>query len=307
MDDPRPPGNDKDAEVAAAEWLFEDPPTQEPARPPSPVIAPTVGETFELVDVPDQAETAADAATPDPPARAPAMVPPKAGVVRTGAPVVTPRARPTLDDGPKVEQVWSRTAEWGPTLVVLFCWAAAVLGVLYLSFSWELYELAAMIFIAGCLVGVVLSYPILITLERPVRMTPEQAARDYFGALSHHLPHHRRMWLLLSSRGKVCTHFASYEGFRNYWISRISQLREGHAGPISPLVFVVEDFRAEKSAGKTEIDASYKVRVFVRGKRKDGPIFSVPVEQTLARGPDGMWYLDDGTLAERPPRTRAME
>ena len=91
-----------------------------------------------------------------------------------------------------------------------------------------------------------LSYPILITLERPVRITPEQAARDHYGALSHHLPHHRRMWLLLERRGRVSPHFASYEGFRNYWNSRIAQLRKGHAGPFSPLVFVVEDFRVRE-------------------------------------------------------------
>ena len=27
-------------------------------------------------------------------------------------------------------------------------------------------------------------------------MTPEQAVKDYFAALSHHVPHYRRMWLL---------------------------------------------------------------------------------------------------------------
>jgi hypothetical protein len=213
---------------------------------------------------------------------------------------VSRRPRPGLGAGPLVEQVWSRTSEWGPTLVVLFGWAALVIGVLYLTTSWELYELSAMVLVAGCLCGLILSYPMLITLERPVRVTPEQAARDYFGALSHHLPHHRRMWLLLSARGRISPRFASYEGFRNYWNARLAQLRKGHAGPFSPLVFVVEDFRAEKSAGRTEIDATFTVKVFVRGRRSEGPIWSLPVERTFARGPDGMWYLDDGTLAERP-------
>jgi hypothetical protein len=301
MDDPRSRADArKDAEIAAADWLMEETPAPESVQSPSPVIAPVSGESFELADTPEPADTAEPVDAPEPakapPAR-PSIASPGAARVRPAEP--DRRSRSVLQSGPLVEQVWSRTSEWGPTLVVLFCWGAAMLGILYLTLSWELYELSAMIFIAGCLGAVFLSYPILITLERPVRITPEQAARDYFGALSHHLPHHRRMWLLLSARGRVSPHFASYEGFKNYWNSRINQLRKGHAGPLSPLVFVVEDFRAEKSAGKTEMDARFKVKVFVRGHRSEGPIWSLPVERSFARGPDGMWYLDDGTLAER--------
>ena len=60
----------------------------------------------------------------------------------------------------------------------------------------------AMIVLVGGAGAVLLSYPILITLERPVRMTPEQALRDYYGALSHQSPHFRRMWLLLGKDGQ---------------------------------------------------------------------------------------------------------
>ena len=202
--------------------------------------------------------------------------------------------------GPAVDQVWSRTAEWGPTLLVLLGWGAAILLLFYFAISAEFYGLAAMIAGIGCLGAVLLSYPLLITLERPVRITPEQAARDYFAALSHHLPHYRRMWLLLSARGRVSPQFASYEGFRNYWVKRLEQLRDGQAGRLSPLVFKVEEFDADKSGGKTEIDARFKVKVLVRGRQGKGPIWSLPVERSFVRGPDGMWYLNDGTLAERP-------
>ena len=58
-------------------------------------------------------------------------------------PAAGPRAKPVLQSGPAVEQVWSRTSEWGPTLVVLFCWAAVVLGILYLTLSAELFGLSA--------------------------------------------------------------------------------------------------------------------------------------------------------------------
>ena len=307
MDDPQSRANArKDAEIAAADWLMEDPPAADTVRPPSPVIAPVSGESFDLADAPERGgeRDQVDGAEPPKPAVDRSRIGSREGKsART--PEAQPRSKPVLQSGPTVEQVWSRTSEWGPTLVVLFCWAAVLFGILYLTLSAELFELSAMILLAGCLCAVVLSYPILITLERPVRITPEQAARDYFGALSHHLPHHRRMWLLLSARGRVSPHFASYEGFRNYWNSRLAQLRKGHAGPFSPLVFVVEDFRSEKSAGRTEIDATFQVKVFVRGRRSEGPIWSLPVERTFARGPDGMWYLDDGTLAERTVRCGA--
>src|SRR5208337_731212 len=134
--------------------------------------------------------------------------------------------------------------------------------------------------------------PVAPALERPVRITPEQAARDYFGALSHHFPHYRRMWLLLSARGRTSPQFASYEGFKAYWIARLGQLHEGHAGRFSPLVFQVEEFHAEKSAGKTEIDARFRLRVLVRGRRGEGPIGSMLLERSFVRGPDGMWYLN---------------
>jgi hypothetical protein len=204
-----------------------------------------------------------------------------------------------MSSGPAVEQVWSRMAEWGSTLLVLLGWGAAMLLVFYFAISAELYGLSALIVGVGILGAALLSYPLLITLERPVRVTPEQAARDYFAALSHHFPHYRRMWLLLSAQGRVSPQFASYEGFKNYWSKRLEKFREGHAGRFSPLVFKVEDFRADKSAGKSEINARFKVKILVRGRREEGPIWSLPAERSFVRGPDGMWYLNDGSLAER--------
>src|SRR5208283_4988110 len=202
---------------------------------------------------------------------------------------------------PAVEEIWSRAAEWRQTLLVLAAWAFAMFGLLVFAATAELFEMTVLVLFLGFAGGIVLSYPILITLERPVRITPEQAARDYFGALSHHFPHYRRMWLLLSARGRTSPQFASYEGFKAYWIARLGQLHKGHAGRFSPLVFQVEEFHAEKSAGKTEIDARFRLRVLVRGRRGEGPIGSMLLERSFVRGPDGMWYLNEGTLADRTP------
>ena len=106
---------------------------------------------------------------------------------------------------------------------------------------------------------------------------------------------------LAERQGRTSPQFASYEGFKAYWIARLGQLHEGHAGRFSPLVFQVEEFHAEKSAGKTEIDARFRLRVLVRGRRGEGPIGSMLLERSFVRGPDGMWYLNEGTLADRTP------
>src|SRR5262249_37765644 len=115
--------------------------------------------------------------------------------------------------------------------------------------------------------------------------------------LSHHLPHYRRMWLLLSSAGRTSSQYASFEGFKAYWKRRQAKLRAlGKAGALTPLVFKIEDFKSEKSAGKTETDATFTVQVSVRAKQAKGPIDAINVEAGFVKGPDGMWYLNKGTL-----------
>ncbi len=290
MNGPQPTSdNRKDPEIAAAELLFQDAEPPASTRLVGPVIASGSSEGFELADVSEHS------ASPPPSSQsAPSRE------AASGQPADSrPRARMVAPVAPAVEQVWSRGSEWGSTFVVLACWIAAMLGIAYFTLGAELYGTTGLILLLGGLGVVVLGYPILITLERPVRITPEQAARDYFGALSHHFPHYRRMWLLLSARGRTSPQFASYEGFKAYWIARLGQLHEGHAGRFSPLVFQVEEFHAEKSAGKTEIDARFRLRVLVRGRRGEGPIWSMLLERSFVRGPDGMWYLNEGTIADR--------
>ena len=103
----------------------------------------------------------------------------------------------------------------------------------------------------------VLSYPIVITLERPVRVTPEQAVRDDYAALSHHFPHFSACGCCSARRVGSRRAFGSFEGFKTYWKIGWGALREGHAGRITPLVFVVADFKSEKSAGMTRLDADF--------------------------------------------------
>ncbi len=281
MNEPSPEtGKRQDSQIASAAWLFEGGPAHAAPSQPAPVV-PDSGEGFALADAPWESEKRPAGVTPgggEPPRTAP----PRTGMVAFSAPAV--------------EQVWSRSAEWGSTLLLLGGWGVFVFFLLYVTLGAEMYGPALFFLFVGGVAGVFLSYPILITLERPVRVTPEQAARDYFGALSHHFPHYRRMWLLLSSRGRTSSQFASFEGFKTYWSNRQDQLREGHAGRFTPLVFQVEDFRNEKSAGKSEIKGEFRLKVFVRGRRGEGPILNTRLERSFVRGPDKMWYLEDGTL-----------
>jgi len=292
MNSPEPTADSrKEPEIAAAELLFQDAESPASTRPAAPVIATGSTEGFELADVSEHS-------APPPPSSPPAPARDAASEMPAGS---RQRGRMVVPEAPAVEQVWSRRLEWGSTFVVLACWIAGIFGVAYFTLGADLLAITGLILLLGGLGAVVLSYPILITLERPVRVTPEQAARDYFGALSHHFPHYRRMWLLLSAKGRTSPQFASYEGFKAYWIARLGQLHEGRAGRFSPLVFQVDEFHAEKSAGKTEINARFRLRVLIRGRRSEGPIGSMLLERSFVRGPDGMWYLNEGTLAERTP------
>ncbi len=292
MSDPLPPNPDQPPDNEAdAELLFRDEPAHA-SRPASPMISTPAGAGgYDL-----------EAKEPEPP---PASRRPVAPAPPPAAPAPARPARPAAETAPRatpnatVEEVWSRWAEWGPTLIKL-----AVVGLIvavlayYFMFNFENPVLGLLILTVGGLVWVVLAYPIAITLERPVRITPEQAIKDYFGALAHHRPHFRRMWLLLSSAGRTCSEYGSLEGFEKYWNARLAALRGSRVGSFTPLVFQIPDFKAPKSAGQTTTEAAFTVVVHARGQQSEAPLASIRVQTRLVRGPDNQWYLNRGTLPE---------
>jgi hypothetical protein len=198
------------------------------------------------------------------------------------------RGRPTTlyDPESAVEQVWSRGAEWWPSLVAI----AVVAVIMWFSLF---HAPTMLVLVVGLAALALLSYPIVITLERPVRITPEQAARDYYAALSHKFPHYRRMWLLLSANGRHSSRFDSFPEFKAYWKGRLAELNGGKPAWPNPLGFSVVDYKGEKSGGKAVADAKFTVRVT---RSAATPVDSVRVSATFVRGPDNMWYLDVGTL-----------
>lgn len=286
-----PKGRDpeKASDVAAAEGLFADAPSRapDPLQPPT-APAPAEVEGFDLAD--DE----------------PAPVLPRPAVPAwefEETPASTsdrPRAARRGVTASSVDQVWTRGAEWGPELVILGLWALLIVFLLYVTVGGAYYSMAMAVLAMGVFGGLVLAYPLFITLERPVRMAPERALKDFYDALSHHRPHYRRMWLLLSNAGRTSSKFASFEGFRKYWIDTLKTLKSGKTNATTPLMFQVSDFLDKKDENKTVADATWTLSVYVRGKRGQGPIATLPMGSTFSKGPDNMWYIDKGTFEERP-------
>jgi hypothetical protein len=306
-DDPRERIRREQQEMASAEGLFQDDPAAQPKTHDKPAAKSDIGsgETFALADGSSSDDL-------DPPT--PVTMPPRP-TAKTEERAARPRkveqssssssssSSPTLEPSDLVEEVWSRTAEWGPTFLLVGAWVIFIVLIVYFGLGSENIWTAVLTLIVGGIVAVFLSYPILITLERPVRITPEQALRDYYGSLAHHLPHFRRMWLLLSTAGRISTAYGSFEGFKAYWKNRLANLRQGHTSSMTPLVFEVADFKADKSAGKVRIDVQFTLKIWVRGQRKAGAIQVIPMSIALVRGPDRMWYLEDGTLGQAAQRS----
>jgi hypothetical protein len=202
------------------------------------------------------------------------------------------------EESAEVNEVWSRWGEWGPDLIKI---GAVGLGTIVLAwiFSGSLMN-AFFVLVLGVAVMVVLSYPILITLERPVRFIPEHAVNDFFDAASHHFPHYRRMWLLLSDVGRESGGFETFEQFRDHWKGRINSWKAKKGGSkIIPLKFEVEGFQAEKSSGKETSKADYSISIYQRDHESDGPIETFRMKHGLVKGLDRMWYMNRGVLGNR--------
>ncbi|WP_435010978.1 hypothetical protein P12x_002269 [Tundrisphaera lichenicola] len=199
----------------------------------------------------------------------------------------------------EVDPIWTRGAEWGSDLVRIAAAGLVVLILLYFTLG-TFGPFFLILFLGGAALAV-LSYPLLITLERPVRITPEQAVTDFFAAASHHVPHYRRMWLLLSSAGRDSGPFPDFEAFREHWKDRVAGWRSSlGGGKYAPLIFEIGDFQADKSTGKTTSKANYTVRVSLRGDSDARPAASYRMSHGLVKGPDRMWYLNRGALPTTP-------
>lgn len=263
-----PDDNDKPKKIADADWLVGQPSkpksrpaaTQPKAQPLSgPANTKSSGTTDDIDHTYDVIGGTEDPETDVPVAPIPVPVAPRKPKPRLDDDTAEPTGPPAT-----VDEVWSRWGEWGGSVIQVGV-ALLLLGfALYLTITSMQLFLSFLVFVLGFAVVLVLCYPIFITLERPVRITPEQAAKDFYAMLSHGMPNYRRMWMLLSSTGKESSlaGFSDYDGFRSYWKKTLASLQGGKSGNLNPLKFRVEDFRSEKSAGLTALTAKYTVKVY---------------------------------------------
>ena len=284
-----------------------------PVEGVEPVGSPEVSEAVDSYDLAGTAEAPASPrpappepseapASPRAPAPSKAPTPSKAPEATEAPDVPTrperERVKPTADESLEastVDPTWSRAAEWGPALIRITIALVATIGLFWIFLSVGSTSMAFLGLLVGTIVCGLLSYPIAITLDRPVRMTPEHALTDFYEAMSHHLPQHRRMWLLLSDDGRRSKRFRSYKAFRAYHRRRLAEIR-GSGNRWTPVKAKIDQVQADKSAGKDVVSASYHLTITLRGKPDASPLYSKELRTTLSRGPDRMWYLDDGTL-----------
>lgn len=268
--------NDSEREIADVAHLLGDPTREKPAD--RVAATPQSTGSYELDDV----------ELPDRPA----------GFAQQGFDEIGDRPKVRGERGSqyaspeKRGHVWTRAAEWWPALVRV---GLTLMIAIYLTVkAIEDFSIPTTLLVAFCglIAVIVMSYPLIITLERPVRFTPEQALKDYFAALSNVFPHHRRMWLLLSSQGQSTLDFGSLNAFRAYWQAIVFK----YAGNkyVSPLRFEVTEFKTEQGGGQTDdVEVRYQVVITRLGS---SPIATIPMEMTLSRGSDRMWYLNEGRL-----------
>ncbi len=208
-----------------------------------------------------------------------------------------PKSKRAEAEESAVSEPWSRSAEWGSTLLVVGVSIFLTVWLVYSTFSATSIGLMLLLLVVGLAVTLALSYPIFITLERPVRITPEQALKDFYGALSHRRPHYKRMWLLLSDRGKINGPFDNFGEFRQHWSKTRNALKTAATENAGMLTFSVVDFKSEKSAGQTVIDGTATIHVQAGGA---GPPVAVHRgKMWFVKGPDRMWYLNQGYLPEK--------
>lgn len=294
------PGDEADAE-----YLFGD--SIGPAETQNPVqVEPAASEGYEvegLDEVEDEPQAPPVPVAPKPrnPQRRPARA--------DGEPPDEDDPKPKLKskrseaEESAVSEPWSRGAEWGSTLVVVGVALFLTFWLAYTMLSPTSIGLMILVLVGGLAVTLGLAYPIFVTLERPVRMTPEQALKDFLAALSHSRPHYKRMWLLLSDRGKNSGPFDDFSGFQNYWRQSRSELKAQAPRGSGMLTFSVVDFKSEKSAGQTVIDGTATIHATAGDDAKPLAVFWG--KMWFVRGPDRMWYLNQGYLPDPAPEQSA--
>jgi hypothetical protein len=197
-------------------------------------------------------------------------------------------------------QPWTRFRESSSDFVRMAVAGLSTIILAWLFSGWSTIHLAGWICVAGTAVVAITAYPLIVGLERPVRMSPERAVRDYFESLEHHGPLYRRMWIFLTPEAQNCQSFADFDSFKLYWNQRAQEWRHrGNAWPRTPVVISFDQFQSKQDASDPNKSLlKFSISVSLRGHRSSGPVASYKLSWTAFRGPDRQWYLADGNLPE---------
>lgn len=208
------------------------------------------------------------------------------------------RARIAPDRSGRIESardfpLWSRGKESGPHLFRVLLSAGLTLILAWIFADWNTIHISGWITVLGSIITILLAYPLVVGLERPVRSSPERAVRDFFEALEHHGPLYVRMWLLLTPEGQKSAHYSEFSGFRRYWQGRIQEWRHrGDAWTGTPVVLKIDSLRANPDPHDPLIrHVKFDLAVSLRGRRSAGPVARYAMSWIAERGRDGQWYL----------------
>lgn len=188
-------------------------------------------------------------------------------------------------DLPKVKPKYERGREAGPVGITLAIIVAVGLLTMLAGSA-----VGSLIMLAGSAWFV---YRMCLILPHPVRVTPEQAVREFYEAFCHLVPNFRRMYLLLSVPAKRDKQVSSYRAFRAYWRWRQAQV-VGKSW-FETVGFELERFETKYNSQRTFAAVDFTLLLYRRGHSND-PVLVRPVSTTLVKGRDGSWYLNEGVL-----------
>jgi|GEM_PF-6244080 len=207
------------------------------------------------------------------------------------------RAKPVPDRSGRIESardfpLWSRYQESGPALFRVLFSAGITLLLAWLFADWNTIHVSGWFALIGGISTILMAYPLVVGLERPVRTSPERVVRDFFESLEHHVPLYRRMWLLLTPESRVTRHYTDLAGFREYWKGRIREWQHRGAWPGTPVVMSIGSLTATPDPGEPFVrHLKFTLAVSLRGRRSSGSVATYDISWTAERGRDGQWYL----------------
>lgn len=296
--DPPQAGDDDDLPLSPPEGAGSPPPRSPRERGDGPRPAEVISdltdddaeeEGYELAETAPLPKSPSPEPTPAPPSAAEGRVaePQPPAVKKTGRTAAKPNPKPVK---PRVTGLWNQRGDLGRLAIVPI--VLVVLGILICTSPMNV-----LIGVFTSLAGLaMLAYLVAVSLDRPVRVTPEQGVREYFEALDHHLPNLRRMYLLLTDDAKQVPELSTYRRFRAYWIYRLALLRPAEEG-MRPMVAKVRKFKSQYNRNRTWARASYILEFYVRGLEGES-VATFEMNSELVKAADGMWYLNEGRIPE---------